>query len=64
MYLLDAYGYGNILARFVWKELGKTAINVGNLLPLYFGIYNDAYEKLYPDIIKLYKNEKWIKVEK
>lgn len=62
--LLDAYGYGNILARFVWKELGKTAINVGNLLPLYFGIYNDAYEKLYPDIIKLYKNEKWLKVEK
>ena len=62
--LIDAYGYGNILARFVWQELNKCAINVGNLLPLYFGIYNDKYEKMYPDIIKLYKNEKWIKVEK
>ena len=60
--LLDTYGYGNILAHYIWKFMGKSAINVGEMLPLYYGIYNDKYEKENPDIIKLYKNEKWKKL--
>lgn len=60
--LLDTYGYGNILAHYIWKFMGKSAINVGEMLPLYFGIYNDKYEKENADIIKLYKNEKWLKL--
>jgi len=60
--LLDTYGYGNILAHYINKTIGKTAINVGELLPLYFGVYNDEYEKENPDIIKLYKNDKWVKL--
>jgi hypothetical protein len=60
--LLDTYGYGNILAHYIWKIMGKSAINVGEMLPLFFGIYNDNYEKEHSDIMKLYKNEKWLKI--
>ena len=60
--LIDAYGYGNILAHYVCNFMKKSAINVGELLPLYFGLYNDYYEKKYPDIIKLYKNKHWKKI--
>ena len=60
--LLDTYGYGNILAQYISKFMGKTAINVGEMLPLYFGVYNDKYEKEHQDIMKLYKNDKWLKI--
>ena len=60
--LLDTYGYGNILAEYIYKMMGKSAINVGEMLPLYFGLYNEQYAENYPDIIKLYKNDKWKKI--
>jgi hypothetical protein len=60
--LLDVYGYGNILAEYIYNIMKKSSINVGEMLPLYFGLYNQQYAETYPDIMKLYKNDKWKKI--
>ena len=44
------------------RQLNRTTIDVGDLLPLYFGIYDDNVLKKYPDLVRIYLNENWIRV--
>jgi len=42
-------------------EHGKSAIHVGEIIPMYFGIYNKNWLTSRPDIIRMYLNEHWFK---
>ena len=56
--LVSAGGYGNVICAEIFKR-GKSAIYVGGVLQMYFGILGSRWEKERPDIVKLYKNEFW-----
>lgn len=58
--LCSCGGFGNLICNEIFK-LGKSAICVGSVLPLYFGIYNNRYMKERPDIFRLFMNKNWIK---
>ena len=59
--LCSCGGFGNIICNEIFK-LGKSAICVGRLLPIYFGVYNSFYIKKRPDIFRLFMNKNWVKV--
>ena len=56
--LLSCGGYGNLVCSEIYK-MGKSAIYVGGVLQMYFGVYGNRWERERPDIMKLYKNEHW-----
>ncbi len=56
--LVSAGGYGNVICAEIFKR-GKSAIYVGGVLQMYFGILGSRWEKERPDILKLYMNEYW-----
>lgn len=60
--LVDCDGYGNIVCNYIYEK-GKSSINIGKILQMYFGVYNDKLEEEYIDIFNLYKNEYWYKYE-
>ncbi|MEX0597037.1 MAG: hypothetical protein WD512_11110, partial [Candidatus Paceibacterota bacterium] len=56
--LLSCGGYGNLVCSEIYK-MGKSAIYVGGVLQMYFGVYGNRWERERPEIISLYKNEYW-----
>ena len=40
-------------------KLGKSAIYVGGVLQMYFGIYGERWLREFPEIMKLYLNNNW-----
>ena len=56
--LIDANGYNNLICNEIYTS-NKSAISIGDVLRMYFGIINKKWELEQPDIIKLYKNEYW-----
>jgi hypothetical protein len=56
--LVSAGGYGNLICAEIFNR-GKSAIYVGGVLQMYFGILGGRWEKERPDIVKLYMNEYW-----
>ena len=56
--LLSCGGYGNLACSEIYK-MGKSAIYVGGVLQMYFGVYGHRWERERPEIMKLYKNEYW-----
>lgn len=60
--LLDAGPYNNFIASELFK-ISKDAIVIGQSLRLHFGVYNELDEKKHSDILKLYKNKHWEKVQ-
>lgn len=60
--LVDSAGYGNIICNYIYEK-GKSSINIGEILQIYFGVYDNKLEKEYIDIFNLYKNEYWYKYE-
>lgn len=59
--LVDCKGYNNIICNEIFK-LGKSAICIGDVLPMYFGIYNDNLLNKYKDIFLIYHNKYWTKL--
>lgn len=53
--LVSCGGFGNLICNHI-VEQGRSAICVGNVLPMYFGIMGDFSN----DIISFYKNSFWI----
>ena len=39
--------------------MGKSAIYVGGVLQMYFGIYGERWMRERPDILRVYMNEHW-----
>ena len=58
--LVSCGGYGNpILGRMY--EMGKSAIYVGGVLQMYFGVYGSRWERERPLVMKLFKNDYWVR---
>ena len=51
----------NILAHYIWKIMENPQLMLVNVTFIFRGI-NDNYEKEHQDIMKLYKNDKWLKI--
>jgi len=56
--LVSCGGYGNLVCSEIYK-MNKSAIYVGGVLQMYFGIYGSRWERERPEIMTLYKNEYW-----
>lgn len=56
--LVSAGGYGNLICGEIFNR-GKSAIYVGGVLQMYFGIIGNRWEVERPDIIKMYMNKYW-----
>lgn len=56
--LVSAGGYGNIICDCIFQQ-GKSAIYVGGVLQMYWGIYGRRWMVDRADILKLYMNQYW-----
>lgn len=56
--LVSAGGYGNLICSHIYKS-GKSAIYVGGVLQMYFGILGNRWLKERPDILRMYLNSSW-----
>jgi hypothetical protein len=57
--LLSCGGFGNPVCAHLFSK-GKSAINVGDALPMMFGVLSEKSVRDMPDAVKLYRNENWI----
>lgn len=58
--LVSAGGYGNPICSQIYRQ-GKSAIYVGGVLQMYFGILGQRWVTERPDVVKLFKNQYWIR---
>tara|TARA_B100000424_G_scaffold244013_1_gene213996 strand:- start:20545 stop:22251 length:1707 start_codon:yes stop_codon:yes gene_type:complete len=56
--LCSCGGYGNLVCSSIYK-MNKSAIYVGGVLQMYFGIYGQRWIDENPDVLTLYKNTHW-----
>lgn len=57
--LLSCGGYANPIANYIYENHGASAIYIGGVLQMYFGIYGGRWLKERPEILKLFMNEHW-----
>jgi len=57
--LCSCGGYGNPVCTFIYETLQKSAIYVGGVLQMYFGIYGNRWIKERKDVLNLYMNTDW-----
>ncbi len=60
--LVSAGGYGNLICDYIYSK-GKSAIYVGGVLQMYFGILGSRWERERPEILQLYMNKYWSRPE-
>lgn len=58
--LVSCGGYGNPVINRI-HDMGKSAIYVGGVLQMYFGVYGSRWERERPLMMKLFKNEHWVR---
>ena len=56
--LCSCGGYANLVCAEIFK-MNKSAIYVGGVLQMFFGIYGDRWLKEHPDILRIYMNKHW-----
>ena len=56
--LVSAGGYGNLICNFIYEN-NKSAIYVGGVLQMYFGILGSRWKKERKEIIDIYQNKFW-----
>ena len=61
--LCSCGGYGNIVVNRIY-EMGKSAIYVGGVLQMYFGIYGMRWLRERKEVMQLYLNNYWSRPEK
>jgi len=57
--LLSCGGYGNLVANYIFENHYKSAIYVGGVLQMYFGIYGGRWMEERKDVLRLYMNANW-----
>ena len=60
--LVSAGGYGNLICNYIYEQHNKSAIYVGGVLQMYFGIYGQRWLTELSSIVKMYMNENWVRV--
>ena len=56
--LCSCGGYGNLVCAELYK-LGKSAIYVGGVLQMFFGLYGNRWLTERPDVLRLFMNQHW-----
>ena len=56
--LVSCGGYGNLVCSYIYQQ-GKSAIYVGGVLQMYFGIYGERWVRERPDVLNFFMNEHW-----
>ena len=56
--LCSCGGYANLVCVEIFK-MNKSAIYVGGVLQMFFGIYGGRWLKEHPDILRIYMNKHW-----
>jgi hypothetical protein len=56
--LVSCGGYGNLVCNHIY-DCNKSAIYVGGVLQMYFGILGSRWKREKPDILKMYYNDSW-----
>ncbi len=59
--LCDCGIYGPLISKYVYS-IGKSAIDIGNVLPMYFGLWTGEMISRHRDILKIYLNKSWNKI--
>lgn len=59
--LVSCGGYGNLVCNHIFEKHQRSAIYVGGVLQMFFGILGNRWVSERPDIVKLYQNEFWIR---
>ena len=59
--LCDCGMHGPIVSKYVYS-VGKSCIDIGDILSLYFGLWSKGLMSKYKDIIQLYLNEHWKRI--
>jgi len=57
--LLSCGGYANPVANYIYENHGSSAIYVGGVLQMYFGIYGGRWLKERAEVLKLFINGDW-----
>ena len=57
--LVSCGGYGNLVCNYIFENHNKSAIYVGGVLQMYFGILGNRWLKERPDIVRLFLNSNW-----
>lgn len=60
--LVSCGGYGSLVCNHIYKS-GKSAIYVGGVLQMYWGILGNRWFNNRPDIIRLYLNQMWTRAK-
>ena len=58
--LVSCGGYGNPVLNRI-HDMGKSAIYVGGVLQMFFGVYGSRWERERPLMMRLFKNEHWVR---
>jgi len=58
--LVSCGGYGNPVVGRIYA-MGKSAIYVGGVLQMYFGVYGARWERERPLVMRLFKNQHWVR---
>ena len=56
--LCSCGGYGNLVCSELF-DMGKSAIYVGGVLQMYFGVYGERWLREHPEIMRMYMNKHW-----
>jgi hypothetical protein len=59
--LVSSGGYCNLICNQIFEKYKKSAIYVGGVLQMYFGILGNRWITERPDILRLYMNEYWVR---
>jgi hypothetical protein len=57
--LVSCGGYGNLVCNHIFENHQKSAIYVGGVLQVYFGILGNRWLIERPDVVRLFMNEHW-----
>jgi hypothetical protein len=60
--LVSCGGYGNLVCDYIYENHNKSAIYIGGVLQMYFGILGNRWIRERSDIVNMYFNEKyWVR---
>jgi len=57
--LVSCGGYGNLVCNYIYEKHRKSAIYVGGVLQMYFGVLGGRWLKERADVVRLFLNEHW-----
>lgn len=59
--LVSCGGYGNLVCNYIYEVHNKSAIYVGGVLQMYFGIYGKRWLVDRSSVLKMFLNQHWVR---